>query len=140
MTRPRGRGGSSRRAVVLSLVSVLWLPGCSEIIRQFIPVAGDDAQAPLPDAVFAMDGDGFVLDKLTLLAANPDHGPFVGGTEVTLSGSGLRSPLQVTVGGKAVQEPEIRILSPIAVSIVTPAGKVGPADIEVTAIDRKSVV
>jgi len=122
---------------LLSLIAALvLLPGCEEIIRQFIPVQGDDAQAPLPDAVFAMDGDGFVLDKLTLSSAKPEHGPFVGGTEVTLSGSGLHAPLSITVQGKAVQEPQIQLLSPIGVRIITPAGKVGAADIQVTISDE----
>ena len=70
----RTPGEAPRHAVVLLLAAALaLLPGCEQIVRQFIPVQGDDAQAPLPDAVFAIDGDGFMLDKLTLGGAKPGH-------------------------------------------------------------------
>lgn len=118
---------------VLGLAAALLAAGCvDDIVKQFIPVAPVDGEVPVPDAAFAVDADGFSLDKLTLTAAKPAHGPFVGGTDVILSGTGFRAPLQVTVGGKAVQQTDIKVLSPIGASIVTPAGEVGPAEITVT--------
>jgi hypothetical protein len=114
------------------VVPLLLAGGCvDDIIKQFVPVNPVDGEVPLPDAALSSDADGYLVDNLSINGATPGHGPFVGGTEVVLSGTGFFAPLKVTVGGKAVQDTDIRILSPIGVEIITPAGEVGPADIVV---------
>jgi hypothetical protein len=105
------------------------LGGCEGLIRSLIPITPSDG-APFADAGPV---DGVIPDKLAINGAKPDHGPFVGGTEVTIYGSGFTADSKVLIGGKAIQVGSTTPLSPIAIQIVTPAGAVGPADIEVTA-------
>ena len=132
MKRRIGRG----LALALLPVLLLLVTGCvDELIKQFIPVYAADGEVPVPDAAANVDGDGPPPMVLSLSGAAPDHGSFLGGTKVALSGSGFRAPVEVTVGGRAVQVTDVRILSPIGMEIVTPAGDVGPADITVTTAD-----
>jgi hypothetical protein len=118
----------------LWIVAALFgMTGClDDLIRSFIPVAPLDAEPGFADAGPAPDGDGVVSDHLSLTAVKPSRGPFVGGTEVTLSGSAFTPETTVRIGGKAIQVGETKVLSPVGIKVVTPAGEVGAADVEVT--------
>lgn len=118
--------------IIAALLTLSW--GCvDDIIRQFIPVAPTDGDVPLGDGgASATDSDGSAIDQLSVSSAHPDHGPFVGGTDVILSGSGFGDGMTVTIGGRAVREMDLVVLSPMAIRILTPAGEVGPADIVVS--------
>jgi IPT/TIG domain len=113
------------------LLAALPLTGCLEdLIKQVVPVGRQDGEVPFRDA--ATDSDLIIPDELTLTDVQPGHGPFVGGTEVELTGSGFGSKTAVTFGGKAVQAAAITILSPIRLKVVTPAGEVGLAEVKIS--------
>jgi hypothetical protein len=116
-----------RHAVAVVAVLAAGASGCEELIRSFIPVSPTDGEPGFADAGV----DYIVPDKLAISSVSPDHGPFVGGSEVTIYGSGFTAQSTVRVGGKAIQVGDTHALSPVAVQVVTPAGNVGPADIEV---------
>jgi hypothetical protein len=116
--------------VLPALACALLASGClGDLVKSFIPV---DPQANEPGFVDAGIGyDGEVPERLTVNAAKPSHGPFVGGTEVILTGSGFDQKTTVKIGGKIPQVGDLQILSPVAIRVITPAGEVGPADVVV---------
>ena len=94
------------------------VPGADATIA---PDAGGSATAP--------DGSG---SNLSITSVSPPHGPFVGGTTLAIMGTGFDKTSKVKVGGKGIQVGQSKLLSPSKMVVVSPAGKVGPADVEVT--------
>lgn len=82
---------------------------------------GDDLPPP-PDG----------WNQLRLHSISPTHGPAVGGTPVVLQGNGFSGALAVTFGGRQVDPVDVEILDPHRVRVLTPAGEVGPATVEIT--------
>lgn len=121
------------RGLPLVLVAML-LGGClDDIVESLIDIPGSDGPVWNPDGGSGFDADGLsTVETLTLLRVKPDHGPFVGGTEVVISGTGFSGKMGVTFGGKAVQNTQITLLSPLALKVVTPPGTPGAADVKVT--------
>jgi hypothetical protein len=78
------------------------------------------------------DGGGIGRTDLSLARLVPDHGPFTGGNTVVLRGSGFTDESQVTFGGRNVQPADHRLIDPRRLSVVVPAGEVGPVDVTVT--------
>lgn len=118
------------RLIILVCCS-LALSGCLEdLVRSFISVTPQDGEPGFSDGGPSFDGE--VPDRLTVSSATPEHGPFVGGTEVVIYGSGFTVDTVVRVGGKEVPSTETEPLSPVAIKIITPPGEVGPADMEVS--------
>jgi hypothetical protein len=115
------------RRVAVAVVMLAAVSGCEDLIRSFIPVSPTDGEPGFADAGV----DYIVPDKLAITSVKPDHGPFVGGSEVTIYGSGFTATSSVRIGGKAIQVGETTALSPVAIQVVTPAGNVGLADVEV---------
>ena len=70
----------------------------------------------------------------------PGTGPFSGGTSATVRGSGFDDSVQIHIGGIAVQPGQIKRDGKNRITIVVPAGQVGPADIEVTRGDTTVVL
>ncbi len=68
--------------------------------------------------------------ELHISRSVPDTGPTSGGTRLTLLGQAFDSSLQVSIGGAPATS--VQVLGSSAVSLVTPEGTVGPADIVVT--------
>ncbi|MGO3146444.1 MAG: IPT/TIG domain-containing protein, partial [Leucobacter sp.] len=66
-----------------------------------------------------------VISNLT-----PNEGPEAGGTEVTITGTGLTGTSAVTFDGAAGTD--ITVASDTELTVTTPAGDVGPADVLVT--------
>jgi hypothetical protein len=77
---------------------------------------------------------------LTITGVEPGAGPFSGGTSATLRGSGFDDSVVIKVGGVEVEPSEITRDSKNRITIVVPAGKVGPADIEITRGDTTVVL
>lgn len=125
---PRSRVG----LLALALV-VFTAPACvDEIIKDIINVPEPDVFVfPNVDAGPSFDGDAPPITVLSLLNVQPDHGPFTGGTRVTITGSGFGKGIEVRIGGKRVADDQLVLLSPVSMEVLTPAGEVGPADIEV---------
>ncbi|RUR01400.1 IPT/TIG domain-containing protein [Labedella endophytica] len=74
-------------------------------------------------------GDGTIEDAFTFVpdgaatidALEPDRGPSVGGTEVTVTGAGFDDAEEVLVDGVAVPEADVTIVSDTELVFVTPA-------------------
>jgi hypothetical protein len=121
------------RVCLLTAAALLLLAGsgCEALFRSLVPVVPLDAEPGFADA--ATDGEaGTISATLSLDSLTPEHGSFAGGTDVVLSGTGFGSKTTVKFGGKAVQATQIKVLSPIAVEVTTPAGKPGLVDVQVT--------
>ncbi|HKA91052.1 MAG TPA: IPT/TIG domain-containing protein, partial [Haliangiales bacterium] len=61
-----------------------------------------------PDA--ALPPDGPTLLPLRVDFLDPDHGPFVGGTQATLKGKGFAPGMVVTIGGRNVDATDVDVL------------------------------
>jgi IPT/TIG domain len=79
----------------------------------------------------------FAYVDLSLVGATPSSGPATGGTPVIFSGNGFVLGSSVKIGGAATTS--VSVVDAKSISGVTPAGTTGPADIEVTNPDGKSV-
>lgn len=86
----------------------------------------------------AAGGGGFLpvtginTGTLTITGVDPGTGPFSGGTTAVLRGSGFDDTAVIHVGGIAVQPGQITRDGKNRITIVVPAGMVGPADVEIT--------
>jgi hypothetical protein len=96
-----------------------------------VPVPGADGSVvdvgtttPTPDAG--------PVTNMSISSVTPTHGPFVGGTALTITGSGFTKNTKVRIGGRNIQVGEFALLSPTRIRVGTPAGEVGPADVEVS--------
>jgi len=74
--------------------------------------------------------------ELSLVGVNPSSGPATGGTPLTFSGNGFGPGSSVKIGGAAAAS--VSVVDARSISAVTPAGTIGPADIEITNPDGKS--
>ena len=117
-------------------VLLLLFAGCSGPVDEGEPGPGRaDARPP----VVPMIPDAQPLPALRVDYADPDHGPFVGGTEVTLRGRGFLAGMTVTVGGKRVDPVDLEVVDTNRAVIKTPAGTPGDADIEVIAGENQTL-
>lgn len=89
-------------------------------------VTGDrrDASAPAP----------------VLVGVVPDHGSFLGGTEVTLRGSNFTEDAEVRFGTSLVQPRFTRFVDRNRIVVTTPSGHAGLVDVEVRASGRTTVL
>jgi hypothetical protein len=83
---------------------------------------------------------GINSNTLTLSGVDPASGPFSGGTTAVVSGSGFGQGAVVRVGGVAVQPSDVTLTGRNRISIVIPAGMVGPADVTVTQGDTTATL
>src|SRR5262249_39217158 len=113
------------------IVTLTISAGCSQALLEDDGGArrGADAGPPADARIFA---DGMSLPPLSVDYADPSHGPFVGGTEVTLRGRGFASGMTVSVGGHRVADVDLQVLDAHRAVIVTPPGTPGPAEIDVS--------
>jgi len=125
------------------LAAVVLLGACStpEPDASSYQVPGTDAAVVMPDS----GTDQSVVDvdplaKLTLTGVKPTHGPFVGGTKVTLSGSGFTAKCKVLIGGKNIQVGQSKLVSGAAFAVTSPAGKPGAVDVQITCGTEKAVL
>jgi hypothetical protein len=90
-------------------------------------------------------GDGFNLPDATpqpafgLQFVDPDHGPFGGFTEVTVRGSGFDEGIEVLFGGRSVEPLDIEVIDERRLTVLTPPGNPGLADVEVR-LDGESAI
>lgn len=69
------------------------------------------------------------VDSPTVTAVSPSSGSTSGGTAVTLTGTGLATVSDVTIGGAVAP---FGVISSTEVSVITPPGTAGAADVVVT--------
>jgi formylglycine-generating enzyme required for sulfatase activity len=74
---------------------------------------------------------GFRYETIAIGSAQPGFGPPSGGTAITISGACLEGVTSVKFGG--VDAASFSVLSTTEISAVTPAGALGPVDVEVVA-------
>jgi hypothetical protein len=141
MQRGSNRTRLGRLAVAFALVG---LCACSHKKDYQPPVLGErpeqDAGAAGSSAPAFPGNTGINSTKLTVTGVEPGTGPFSGGTSATLRGSGFDDSVTIHIGGVAVQPGEIKRDGKNRITIVVPAGTVGPADIEVTRGDTTVVL
>ncbi len=106
--------------------------GCSEGASNIPPQALDGA---VSDARADVTGDradarADAPAAPVLVGAVPDHGSFLGGTEVTLRGSNFTEDMEVRFGGNLVQPRNTRYVDRNRIVVRTPAGRAGQVDIE----------
>lgn len=135
--------GLAHRGLALTL-ALLGLAACSHK-RDYQPPtlidrSADDAGAAGGGAPAFPGNTGINSTKLTVTGVEPGTGPFSGGTSATLRGSGFDDSVVIHIGGVAVQPGEIKRDGKNRITIVVPAGPVGPADIEVTRGDTTVVL
>lgn len=92
------------------------------------------APGPVPVTVAAPGGTS-TPGTFTFLAAptisgiTPDHGPETGGTVVTITGTGFTGATAVTFDGNAGTA--LTVVNDTTITVTTPAGVAGPADVVV---------
>lgn len=101
-----------------------------------------DDPGPLDPPTVPGDGDGETgedlppppdgWNDLRLHSVSPTHGPATGGTSVVLQGNGFSGEIAVTFDGRQVDPVDVEIIDSRRIRVLTPAGEVGPATIDVT--------
>jgi hypothetical protein len=117
--------------------------GCSESETLGLPDASlgeSDAGPAETDGGGTFPETGIGGQGLRISRVAPDHGPFSGGNEATVRGSGFTEEAVVTVGGHMVQPADTELIDAHRLSIVLPAGDPGPADVQVTVGDEQATL
>jgi hypothetical protein len=83
----------------------------------------------------ALPADGPALAPVRVDFLDPDHGPFLGGTEVTVKGKGFAAGMTVTIGGRNVDPADVDVLDGARAIVTTPPGNPGEAEVSVTVGD-----
>lgn len=118
---------------VLGLTALLAIAGCGRE-GGFVP----PDSTPVQDAGQPVDAGPMFSDSaiartdLSIDRVVPNHGPFRGGNQVILRGSGFTADALVTIGGREVQGADHELIDSRRLGVVAPAGEVGPADVTVT--------
>lgn len=108
----------------------------------FVRQTDDDAGPP--DAI-GLDGsepdrapDPLDIAPHAVLRVDPPHGPFKGGTHVTIRGNGFASNARVWFGDVEVPQSSVRPLDPQRLELDTPPGSAGSVDVRVQNGDAES--
>lgn len=124
---------------VLLMSAGIFPSGCAEEVERFtVNVAGDDAEIPEGDA--GVYEAGLPADRLALMSVSPNHGSFLGGNIVTISGLGFTDQVVVDFDGKEVESVMMEVLGPTTLRVFAPAGEVGSADVSVARGQEKITI
>ncbi len=105
--------------------------------RPEVPVEPDaEARDGGPEAAFPESGIGSTELRVTRVV--PGHGPFTGGTQAVVRGSGFTDEALVFVGGRMVQPADTTLVDGNRLAIVLPAGEPGPAEVRVRVGDEEA--
>lgn len=100
----------------------------------FGPIDG----APSIDSALLPDGPpSGQLVRIDYL--QPDHGPYQGGTKLTLRGRGFEDGMTIKIQGRAVDPVDLMLIDDRRAVIYTPPGNPGPADVEVDSMGETAV-
>ncbi len=125
--------GDGLRAVCWTAALLLVLAGCGDPpligdgggLRDAGPTVEDDAGPTF------RDGGGISINGLSLARVVPDHGPFTGGNQVILRGTGFTDEVRVQIGGLDVQPADHRVIDPRRLAVIVPANDPGTVDVSV---------
>ncbi|MBN1653216.1 MAG: IPT/TIG domain-containing protein [Deltaproteobacteria bacterium] len=98
------------------------LPALSEPSNRQSDAALEDDSASLLD----IDAQA---SELLVIRMVPASGPFVGGNQVLVRGSGFTSESRVYIGGRMVRSQDATFVDTNRLSIIVPAGEPGPSDV-----------
>ncbi|HLK37361.1 MAG TPA: IPT/TIG domain-containing protein [Polyangiaceae bacterium] len=106
------------------------LPGSGPGLDPYVDDAG-----PTPATTFGDDAavrlDVDLGDPFAITGVQPSHGPWSGGTRTTIVGRGFSSNLSVWIGGAELDPSAVFASDPSHVTVVTPPGAPGAADVRV---------
>ena len=112
------------------LVTLFLALSCVPTRKQTYRSAEPDAgQPPIEVEGGTGEGDAPDVKPHAILAINPPHGPFSGGTLATIRGNGFGSDAQVWFGDVPVPKEQTIVIDPQRIQLTTPAGAPGPADV-----------
>lgn len=95
------------------------------------PLAGNYSVAVTSSGVTGTGANAYRYAAIpTVAEASPGVGPLAGGASITIAGNAFTGATAVTIGGVAATN--VTVLSDSRISLTTPAGTVGPADVVVT--------
>ncbi len=115
---------------VLGMALGLWGVGCED--AGVAPEGSGDAGASRDVAPSTDVAQDAATRPPVLVGVVPDHGSFLGGTEVTLRGSNFAEDAEVRFGGSLVQPRFTRFVDRNRIVVNTPAGRPGMVDVTVT--------
>jgi hypothetical protein len=120
-------------AVTITWLAAINMAACLQSGPPLNPYQ-DDAGAP-PPVLFGGEGGSFIDvdlgDPFAITGLQPSHGPWTGGTHSTVAGRGFSSSIQVWIGSAPLDPSQVFASDPTRVSVVTPAGTPGAADIRI---------
>lgn len=118
------------------------LAGCSGDDLLSIPEVPTSRDAGSEDSGEPGDfpSTGVGSGELEVLRVEPGSGPFGGGNEVVLRGSGFTPQTRVSIGGRSVAPGDSELEDPHRLRVKVPAGEVGPADVRVEQQDASAVL
>jgi hypothetical protein len=99
-------------------------------------MSGGGASEP-PTGVPTFPTTGVNAKTLTVTGIKPATGPFLGGNQAIVRGSGFTETALVFVGGRMVQPADTVLQDGNSLAIVLPAGDPGPADVRVEIRDEE---
>lgn len=137
-----GRFLVSRATLAIVLLASLAGAGCEREAGIDVPDAmvGVDAGEAVDGNVPMFSDSAIARTDLSIERVVPNHGPFRGGNQVILRGSGFTADALVTIGGHEVQGADHELIDSRRLQVVVPAGEVGPADVTVTVGDETVVL
>lgn len=99
-------------------------------LYHYLVIAEDGAGNLSPHSI-VLTVDAALIGNPTLISVSPSSGSFIGGTAVTINGTGFdMSGVDVDFSGNLLTS--VTVVSPYEITGLTPAGIVGPADVTVT--------
>jgi hypothetical protein len=101
------------------------------------PEGGGAAGEPEPPEPPTFPQTGINATTLTLTGVQPASGPFAGGNQVVVRGSGFTDQALVFFGGSMVQPAATQLRDRNSLIVIVPAGRVGPADVTVQVGDQE---
>jgi hypothetical protein len=124
-------GGISLPATLIpagsTTFTVTFDPSAAGLRQATVSLASNDPDAENP-YTFAIQGTGIAAPTLTGLT--PSNGNILGGTAVTLTGTGFTGATAVTFNG--AEATSVNVVDDTTIITLTPAGSAGPASVLVT--------
>jgi hypothetical protein len=141
--RPAVPANGLRSPWTAALVALVVLLACSkskvvepQALEPEMPDGGASGRGPSPPA---FPNTGINASTLTVTGIQPKSGPFSGGNQAIVRGSGFKPDALVYIGGHRVQPADTILIDRNSLRIVVPAGRVGPADVRVEVADKEAI-